>query len=140
MHHPTSRSARVVRALALCAAVLGAASESAGGENGFPFDRELLLDAAPLRNSRRMPAIEVSPSGSTLINLWCSSGTGQVSVAADTIRIVPGPMVALPCAPEELRRDEDLMAGLSGATGWRRDGAGIVLTGSNTLRFRPATN
>jgi hypothetical protein len=129
-----------MRALALCAAVVGAVSESFGGESNFPFDRELLLDAAPLRNSRRIPAIEVSPSGSTWINLWCSSGIGQASVAADAIRIVPGPMVALPCAPEGLRRDEDLLAGLSGATGWRREGDGIVLTGSNTLRFRPASN
>src|SRR3974390_3824156 len=46
----------------------------------FPFGSELMLDAAPMRGSKRVPMIQIEDSGSASIHLWWSSpkapGTG----------------------------------------------------------------
>jgi len=38
---------------------------------GFPFDQELLLDAAPMPPAKRVPILNVSPDGNATIDLWC---------------------------------------------------------------------
>jgi hypothetical protein len=106
----------------------------------FPFERELLLDAAPLRGSKRVPGLEVSASGEASIDLWCKSGRGQVVVAGDTITIIPGEMRASQCSPEQTRADEETLAALSQVTNWRREGDILVLVGPTPLRFRAGTN
>jgi heat shock protein HslJ len=109
-------------------------------QSGFPFDQELLLDAKPMRNSKRVPTLEVTADGQATIDLWCKSGSGQVVVAAQTITIIPGPMREQACAPERAQGDDDMLAGLTQVTTWRREGDVLVLIGPKVLRFRLATN
>jgi heat shock protein HslJ len=109
-------------------------------QGGFPYDQELLLDAKPMRNSKRVPTLEVTADGQATIDLWCKSGSGQVVVAAQTITISPGPMSAQSCAPERAQGDDDMLAGLTQVTSWRREGDVLVLIGPKLLRFRLPTN
>lgn len=106
----------------------------------FPFERELLLDAAPLRGSKRVPGLEVSANGQATVDLWCKSGRGQVVVAGDTITIIIGEMRASQCSPEQTRADDETLAALSQVTTWRREGDVLVLVGPTNLRFRSTTN
>src|SRR4051794_23340095 len=69
----------------------------------FPFGRELLLDAPPMRGSKRVPGLEVSADGQATIDLWCKSGRGQAIIAGDTITIIPGETTAARCSPEQAR-------------------------------------
>jgi hypothetical protein len=120
----------------------------------FPFERELLLDAAPMRPSKRIPSITVAADGRAVIDLWCRSvggqivpGEGTLSVAADVmpeeLAQQPPPAMQGPgqCNEARERADADLLAALLQATAWRRQGEAVVLTGGPVpLRFQPATN
>jgi hypothetical protein len=131
------RPGRRTLALALAFAVIGPGLAS---ERGFPFGRELFLDAAPIGKLRRIPSLEVAADGQAAIDLWCASGSGQVTIAGDAVTIVIGPMVETQCTPERLRGDDELREALAAVTTWRREGEALVLIGSKTLRYRPATN
>jgi META domain len=109
-------------------------------ESAFPFDRELILDAAPLPGSKRIPIIEIDGSGAASIELWCASVHGQASVGEGSISIVPGPLQTAPCAPDRQSGDENLLAALAQVTNWRRSGDVLELRGVTTLRFRLMTN
>jgi len=113
---------------------------AAASDNAFPFDRELMLDATPMRGSKRVPMLEIAESGAASIDLWCASVRGQANVAADTITIVAEPAEPAQCAPERQSGDESLLAALAQVTGWRRRGDVIELLGATTLRFRLMTN
>jgi hypothetical protein len=107
----------------------------------FPFGSELMLDAAPMQGTKRMPMLEIDDNGSTSIDLWCTSVQAQATVGGDgTITIVPGVRQPAQCTPERESVDEDLIAALTQATNWRRNGDIIELTGSTTLRFLLMTN
>jgi heat shock protein HslJ len=107
----------------------------------FPFGRELLLDAAPLRGSKKVPILDIGDGGSAEIELWCNAVKAQLIVAGDTITIITREASARQCAPDRARADEDLLAALSEITNWRMDPSALVLTGgSRTLRFRTQTN
>jgi hypothetical protein len=107
----------------------------------FPFGSELVLDAAPMHGTKRMPMLEIDDNGVTSIDLWCTSVQAQATVGADgTITIVPGASQPAQCTPERESLDQDLVAALAGATSWRRNGDLIELSGSSTLRFRLMTN
>jgi hypothetical protein len=124
--------------LLLVVNTLGSALAS---ESAFPFDRELMLDAAPLPGSKRLPTIEIGENGAAAIDLWCASVRGRANVAADTISIVPGgPLQSAQCAPERQSGDENLLAALAQVTSWRRHGDILELRGATTLRFRLMTN
>jgi hypothetical protein len=58
----------------------------------FPFDRELLLDAAPMRPGKRMRMLTVAPDGKASIDLWRKSVTAQVELSDAGIKIEPGPL------------------------------------------------
>ncbi len=126
------------------AAVAGAIWPAMAGERAFPFDRDLMLDVAPVRGSKRVPILEIDEKGAVSIDLWCRSLRGQANVGADSITIVPGPAAAAaapaPCAPERQSSDENLLAALAQVTNWRRRGDVIELIGATTLRFRLMTN
>ena len=47
----------------------------------FPFDQELLLDAAPMRPGKRMPALTVEPNGNAKIDLWCMTVPARVEIS-----------------------------------------------------------
>jgi heat shock protein HslJ len=114
----------------------------------FPFDQELLLDAAPMRPGKRMPIVNVAPDGNATIDLWCRSVTAQVELSDAGIKIAPGPLPeGLPemmgngqCTPERMQADQDLLAAISQVTNWHNQGSALVLEGPMTLKFRPATN
>jgi hypothetical protein len=110
----------------------------------FPFDRELLLDAAPMRPGKRMPVLAVEPNGSARIDLWCRTVPARVEISDAAIKIETGPLPedmptmqsAGQCTPERVQADEEFLATLTQMTGWRRVGDGIVLEGPKTLKFR----
>jgi hypothetical protein len=102
-----------------------------------------MLDAAPMRGSKRMPILQIGANGAASIDLWCASTRGQADVGADSITIVTEPaQPAEPaqCAPERQSGDENLLAALAQVTSWRRRGDVIELLGATTLRFRLMTN
>ncbi len=109
-------------------------------EGAFPFDRDLMLDVAPMRGSKRVPILEIAASGAATMQLWCVSVQGKASVGADTITILPTAAQQGQCAPARRTSDENLLAALTQVTGWRRIGDVIELTGAQTLRFRLMTN
>ena len=135
------------RPLLLCAfgvlAVLPAA-----GQGAFPYGRDLLLDARPMRPGKRMPGLTVAPDGRAAIDLWCRSVGAQVTVTGDTVRIEIAELPPEPpaqqsrdqCTPERMSADETLRQTLLGATEWRLKGEAVELKGAATLLYRPMTN
>lgn len=124
----------------VCLLVFGLALPAAASERGFPFDRELMLDVAPMPGSKRVPIIEIDANGAASIDLWCAKLRGQASVGEDSISIVPGPMEPKPCPADRQSGDENLLAALAQVTNWKRSGNVIELRGATTLRFRLMTN
>ena len=82
-------------------------------ERAFPFDRELMFDAAPMSGSKRIPMIEIGENGAVSIDLWCASMRGQANVGEDSISIVPGQVRPAQCAPDPQSGDENLLAALA---------------------------
>jgi heat shock protein HslJ len=130
------------RRLACCLFVVfvGSFGSASANDRTFPFDRELLLDAAPMRGSKRLPTLEIDKNGAASIDLWCARLRGQASVGDDTISIVPGPFEPTQCPPDRQSGDEKLLAALVQMTNWRRQGDIVELTGATTLRFHLLTN
>lgn len=141
--------------IGVAAAAIGlAAAAVPAGAAEFPFGRELLLDAAPMRPSKRIPGITVAADGSATIDLWCRSVPARAELGEGTIAIVPavGPaelsQQELPamqgpgqCADQRQRADEALLAAFAQVTGWAAAGEVVTLTGGpQPLRLRPATN
>lgn len=124
----------------VCGMFAGAAAPALAGERGFPFDRELILEAAPMPGSKRVPIIEIDANGAASLDLWCVSLHGQANVGDETISIVPGPAQPAQCAADRQSGDENLLAALAQVTNWRRQGDVIELRGTTTLRFRLMTN
>jgi heat shock protein HslJ len=116
------------------------AGSGASADSGFPFDQELLLDASPMRGSKRIPSMDVAANGAIALEMWCNRIEGQVVVAADTITVLTGPATNRTCPPERAERDADLLAALTEVTNWRRQGDVVLLIGPRTLRFRLPTN
>ena len=129
---------RTVAALTLAAGALGAFPACA--EDGFPFGFEMTLDTANQPGSKRLPTLEIGDNGEAKLDLWCKSGTGQFSVAGNTVIFVPGPMVERACSPERAAVDDDLVAALSAATNWKRQNDLVSFTGAKPLRFQINTN
>jgi heat shock protein HslJ len=106
----------------------------------FPFGHELLLDARPMKGSKRVPILDVSENGAAVIDLWCDSVQGQVVVVQDTITILTGAKTERVCSPDRARGDEDMLNALQQVTTWRMNGDSVELIGPRTLRFRLPTN
>jgi heat shock protein HslJ len=106
----------------------------------FPFGAALMLDTAPMRDSKRIPMIEIEENGMASIDLWCASARAQATVGDDSITIATGDLQNLQCDPERQSRDEKLLAALAQVTNWRRNGELIELLGATPLRFRLMTN
>jgi hypothetical protein len=128
--------------LLLCVCAAGVAAET------FPFDQELLLDAAPMRPGKRMPILMVEANGNARIDLWCRAVSARVEIADSSMKIEAGPLPEdLPalqgagqCTPERIKADEEMLASIVQVTEWRREGDEILLIGPVTMKFRPATN
>lgn len=136
------RRSLVLSAFFLFAILAAAAAQPTGGP--FPFGSELMLDAAPMHGSKRVPMLEIENDGSASIDLWCTSLNGHATVGDGTIAIVPGevdttqPPVA--CDPERQSDDAALLTALTQATNWRREGDAVELSGATPLRYRLMTN
>jgi len=129
---------RAAAALALTAAALNANPASADDE--FPFGLAMTLDVARQPGSKRIPNMEIGDSGETILELWCKGGKGQFSVAGDTVIFVAGPLEDRACPPARAQADDDLVAALSEAATWKRQGDFVSFIGTKTLRFRLNTN
>jgi hypothetical protein len=125
-------------ALILLASI--AASGAARADTGFPFGMEMTLDALPQPGSKRVPDLDIGDNGEVVLELWCKGGKGQFSVAGNTIVFVAGQMEDRPCPPAKAQADDELIAALTDATTWRRQGDSIFFVGPKTLRFRLNTN
>ena len=112
----------------------------AGADEGFPFGSEMTLDAARQPGSKRIPNLEIGDSGETVLELWCKGGKGQFSVAGNTVIFVPGPLEDRGCPPARAQADDDLVAALSEAATWKRQGDVVSFIGTKTLRFHLNTN
>ena len=60
----------------LCVVVATLAWPAFASEQAFPFARELMLDVAPMRGSKRVPIIEIADNGAAVIQLWCAHRQG----------------------------------------------------------------
>jgi hypothetical protein len=61
-------------------------------------------------------------------------------VAGNTVIFVPGPLEDRDCPPARAQADDDLVAALSEAATWKRQGDLVSFIGTRTLRFRLNTN
>jgi heat shock protein HslJ len=129
---------RCVVALAAC--VLGGIVAVDAAERGFPYNSELMMDAKPMRGSRRVPMLVIGAKGEAKIEGWCNNVEAKMVVAADTLTILTGASTEQQCPADRMRADEDLKAVLMEITHWRRDGDVLTLRGTKTLRFRTMTN
>src|SRR4051794_21177684 len=131
------RAGRTCFVFALLGLVATGASEA---QSTFPYDRDMVLDARPLRGSRRVPILAIAEGGEAQIDLWCKRGRGQAAISGDAITITIGAMNDEPCTPERAQADADMLAALSEVTGWQQGGDILTLNGPKPLRFRLATN
>jgi heat shock protein HslJ len=123
--------------LAFLAAILGAPAHA---QEEFPFGFEMTLDAARMPGSKRVPSLDIGDSGEVVLELWCKGGKGQFSIAGNTVIFVAGAMEDRPCPPERAQADDELIAALTDAATWKRQGDFVTFTGAKALRFRLNTN
>ena len=130
------------RWVSLCALIVIAASgvPAAVAQDEFPYERDLLLDAPPMRGGKRVPILAIERDGRAQIDLWCKRGEGQAAIAGDAITITPGAMNDKPCTPERAQADEEMLAALAQVTNWSVRDDMVTLTGARPLRFRAAAN
>ena len=112
----------------------------ARADDGFPFGSEMQLDVDRQRGSKRIPNLEIGDAGEVALELWCKGGKGQFSVAGNTVIFVAGAMQNRPCPPDRAQADDELIAALSEAGTWKRQGDLVSFVGAKTLRFRINTN
>jgi META domain len=129
---------------AAAALIVGAAVFNAAplvcAESGFPFGFEMTLDAARQPGSKRLPTLEIGDNGEAVLELWCKGGKGQFSVAGNTVIFVAGPLEDRACPPAKAQADDELVAALSEAATWTRQGDVVSFAGTKPLRFRLLTN
>src|SRR5262245_20730778 len=127
--------------VALLAGCFGVMTAAEAAERGFPYNSELIMDAKPMRGSKRVPMLVVGAQGEATIEGWCNNTKAQLVDAADTVTILTGASTEQQCPAERMRADEELMTVLMDITHWRRDGDVLTLRGGKTpLRFRTMTN
>jgi heat shock protein HslJ len=132
----------LVRQAAILLAVAAAAFQAtpASADDGFPFGLTMTMDVARQPGSKRLPNLEIGDNGEAVLELWCKGGKGQFSVAGNTVIFVPGPLQDRACPPAKAQADDELVAALSEAATWRRQGDFVTFIGTKTLRFRLDTN
>jgi hypothetical protein len=135
-----TRSFAKQAALALVLVVAAFHAEPACADDGFPFGLEMTLDVGRQPGSKRIPNLEIGDSGETRLELWCKAGKGQFSVAGNTVIFVAGPLEDRACPPAQAQADDDLVAALSEAATWKRQGDFVSFIGTRPLRFHLNTN
>ena len=127
-------------ALALIVAAAGLQVIPACADDGLPFGLEMTLDVAPQPGSKRLPTLGIGESGEATLDLWCKAGKGQFSVAGNTVIFVAAPLQDRACPPARAQADDELVAVLSEAATWKRQGDFVSFIGTRSLRFRLNTN
>jgi hypothetical protein len=127
-------------AVALVLAWAAFNANPACADDGFPFGLEMTLDVARQPGSKRLPTLEIGDSGEATLELWCKGGKGQFSVAGNTVIFVAGPLEDRTCPPARAQADDELVAALSEAATWKRQGDFVSFIGAKPLRFRLNTN
>src|SRR6266404_1464957 len=112
----------------------------ARADDGFPFGTEMQLDVDRQPGSKRIPNLEIGDAGEVVLELWCKGGKGQFSVAGNTVIFVAGPLQDRACPPGRAQADDELVAALSEAATWKRQGDFVSFIGTKPLRFRLNTN
>ena len=128
---------------ALFASVVLASLSNIGlarAETDFPFGMEMTLEAARQPGSKRIPDLDIGENGEAVLELWCKGGKGQFSVAGNTVIFVVGRLEDRACPSDRAQLDDELVATLSEATTWTRQGDVVSFIGARTLRFRINTN
>jgi heat shock protein HslJ len=120
--------------------VLAGVSAGIAADRSFPDDGTLLLEARPMKGSKRVPVLQIESKGEASIDLWCNTVPAQLVVADATITIILGSPTQKKCDPERMQADEDLKAALEQVTGWRRQDDLLVLAGERSLRFHLSSN
>jgi heat shock protein HslJ len=120
--------------------VVALLAASAAYAQDFPYGRDLVLDARPMRGGKRVPVLSIDASGAAQIDLWCKRGQGQAVIAGDTITIIVRDMAEEACTPERAQADEQLILALSQVTTWSQRSDVVTFNGGATLRFRAAAN
>ena len=133
---------RVAKRLAASLVLLTAAVDvgPAFADDGFPFGMAMTMDVARQAGSKRLPNMEIGDNGEAVLELWCKGGKGQFSVAGNTVIFVAGPLEDRACPAARAQADDELVAALSEATNWKRQGDFVSFIGTRTLRFRLDTN
>ena len=129
-----------VRAAAVALLVSLSSLDRVKAADGFPFGMEMTLDAARLPGSKRVPDLDIGDQGEVVLELWCKGGKGQFSIAGNTVIFVAGPIEDRACPANKAQLDDELVAALTEATTWKRQGDTISFIGAKTLRFRINTN
>jgi heat shock protein HslJ len=135
--------AGMLKQAGVAAALLVTAAPATGyaqADTGFPFGLEMTLDVGRMPGSKRIPNLEIGDAGEVVLELWCKGGKGQFSVAGNTVIFVAGAMENRTCPPDRAQLDDDLIAALSDAATWKRQGDFVSFIGTKTLRFRLNTN
>jgi heat shock protein HslJ len=145
-----SAARRAGRAAGPLAALIALAGISVGtstgtstvlaAEHGFPYDGTLLLEAKPMKGSKRVPILQIESKGEASIDLWCNTVPAQLIVVDDTITIILGAPTEKQCDPDRMQADQGLMAALQQVATWRRQDDLLTLQGEQTLRFHLSTN
>ena len=134
------KSALRAAAVGLVSLVSLSAMDCAMAADGFPFGMEMALDAAPLPGSKRLPDLDIGEHGEVVLELWCKGGNGQFSVAGNTVIFVAGAIEDRACPANKAQLDDELVAALSEASTWTRQGDSVSFIGAKTLKFRINTN
>jgi heat shock protein HslJ len=133
------RAGRIAAPLAALL-VLAGVSVVIAAERSFPYDSTLLLEAKPMKGSKRIPILQIDPKGEASIDLWCNTVAAQLVVVDNTITVILSSRTEKQCDPDRMQADEDLQAALQEVTTWRRQDDLLVLQGERTLRFHVSTN
>jgi heat shock protein HslJ len=120
--------------------VLAAVSAGVAADRSFPNDGTLLLEAKPMKGSKRVPILQIESKSDASIDLWCNTVPAQLVVADSTITIILGAPTEKRCDPDRMQADQDLMEALQQVTGWRRQDDLLVLQGERSLRFHFSSN
>jgi len=133
---------RVAKFLGVSLVLLTAALKMgpALADDGFPFGMAMTMDVGRQPGSKRLPNVEIGDNGEAVLELWCKGGKGQFSVAGNTVIFVAGPLEDRACPAARAQADDELVAALSEATNWKRQGDFVSFIGTRTLRFRLDTN
>jgi heat shock protein HslJ len=142
MRFPAAKWARRLIGPLVCLVVLAAVPAAFAAERSFPDDGEFMLEAKPMKGSKRVPILEIESRDAASIDLWCNRVHAQFVVVGDTITIILGAPTApqystgQPCDPDRMRADDDLVAALQQVETWQRQDDVLILQGQQALRFR----